>query len=111
MRFPGQGTGRLVILRFDQGVHVIPAAAVDDKCLTDYFTALDASPRDTTACNTSRPFTGGPDNLSGCSAMARRTIGKTWTIGQKTSTHGQDRNRLREAKFITGRDVKEQRHP
>ena len=43
--------------------------------------------------------------------MARRIIGKTWTIGQKTATHGQDGNRLREAKFITGRDVTVQRHP
>jgi hypothetical protein len=43
--------------------------------------------------------------------MARRTRGKTWTIGQKTSMHGQDGNRLREAKFVAGRDVTDQRHP
>ena len=43
--------------------------------------------------------------------MARRTIGKTWTIGQKTSTHGQDGNRLPEAKFVTGRDMTDQGHP
>jgi hypothetical protein len=43
--------------------------------------------------------------------MARRAIDKTWTIGQKTSTHGQDGNRLRGAKFVTGRDVTDKRHP
>jgi hypothetical protein len=36
--------------------------------------------------------------------MIRPTIVTTWTIGQKKSTHEQDGNRLREAKFITGRD-------
>ncbi len=41
----------------------------------------------------------------------RRTIGKTWTIGQKTSTHGQDGSRLGEAKFVIRRDVIDQRHP
>lgn len=43
--------------------------------------------------------------------MARRTLGKSWTIGQKTSTHGQDGNRLRQAKFVIGRDVTDERHP
>src|ERR1700758_3974670 len=47
---------------------------------------------------------GGSEKLSGRPAIDRRTIGKTWTIGQETSTHGQDGNRLREAKFVTGRD-------
>jgi hypothetical protein len=37
--------------------------------------------------------------------------GKTWTIGQKTSTRGQDGNRLRQAKFVIGRDVTDRRHP
>jgi len=43
--------------------------------------------------------------------MATRTIGKTWTIGQKTSTHEQDSNGLREAKFVAGPDVTDQRQP
>lgn len=43
--------------------------------------------------------------------MGRRAIGKNWTIGQKTSTHGQDGNRLREAKCVTGRDMTDKRHP
>jgi hypothetical protein len=43
--------------------------------------------------------------------MATRTIGKTWTIGQKTSTRGQDDNRVREAKLVTGRDVTDERQP
>lgn len=43
--------------------------------------------------------------------MVRRTIGKTWTMEQKTSTHGQDGNRLRAAKLIAGRDVTDQCHP
>jgi len=43
--------------------------------------------------------------------MSARTIGKTWTIGQKTSTCGKDGSKSREAKFVTRRDVRDQRHP
>lgn len=57
------------------------------------------------------PSAGVPDKLYGRAAIGRRTVGKTWTIGQKTSTHGQDGNRLREAEFVTGRDMTEKCHP
>jgi hypothetical protein len=40
--------------------------------------------------------------------MSQRAIGKNWTIGQKPSTSGQDGSKLREAKFVTGRDVTDQ---
>ncbi|WP_158244499.1 hypothetical protein [Paraburkholderia rhynchosiae] len=41
--------------------------------------------------------------------MATSINGKTWTIGQKKPTRGQDRKRLREAKLV--RDATDQRQP
>ena len=44
------------------------------------------------------------DNDCGVPAINGTHAGNTWTIGQKTSTLGQDGSASREAQFISGRD-------
>ncbi|NUY29433.1 hypothetical protein F0160_02730 [Paraburkholderia sp. JPY303] len=40
-----------------------------------------------------------------------QSVGKKWTIGQETTTHGQDGRGLPQAQFTTGRNITDRRHP